>query len=187
MRFARDRQRLFLGLRLVCATWCVMGPAHAQTHNACHLLDRNPDWAESLSAASARWNVKPGVMLAVIDQESRFRADARGQGAQGDNPPRNFGYAQANLRTWNWFLRETGRASGSRTDFALSVEFVGWHFAEMERRIGAPRTNTTAHYLAYKLGEGGYRRGGSAASRTLASQLVARAERFDRQLEGCLP
>jgi hypothetical protein len=157
----------------------------AQTADACALLARNDGWTDDLKAAQEKWQVSPGTMLAVLDQESRFNPAARGAGAGGANPDRNFGFAQANLRTWNWFLRETGRTSGSRTDFGLSVDFVGWHFATMERRIGAARTNVIEQYLAYKMGEGGYRRGAPASARAVASRLASRARSFDGQLAGC--
>jgi hypothetical protein len=159
--------------------------ATAQTRDACALLAQNPDWRADLAATEQIWGVSSGTVLAVIDQESRFNPTARGQGAGGDNPQRNFGYAQANLRTWNWFLRDTGKPSGSRTDFGVSADFVGWHFATMERRIGAARTNVVEQYLVYKMGEGGYRRGASAASRALASRIASRARNFDDQLARC--
>ncbi len=172
---------------LFCLAAIMSAPTltHAQTADACGLLARNSGWAKDLKAAQDKWQVTPGTMLAIIDQESRFNANARGEGAGGASPTRNFGYAQANLRTWNWFLRDTGNASGARTDFGLSVDFVGWHFATMERRIGAPRSNTTVHYLVYKMGEGGYQRGASASSRALAGRVAARARMFDGQLAGC--
>jgi hypothetical protein len=159
--------------------------AHAQTSDVCGLLVRNEGWADSLKGAQEKWHVTAGTMLAILDQESRFNPSARGQGAQGANPVRNFGYAQANLTTWNWYLHDTGRTSGSRTDFGLSADFVGWHFATMERRIGASRDNTIAHYLAYKMGEGGYKRGAPASARVLAGRIAARARTFDGQLAGC--
>ena len=157
----------------------------AQTRDVCTLISRNPAWQSDLQTVEAKWQVTPGTVLAVLDQESRFNPNARGAGAGGANPSSNFGFAQANLRTWNWFLRDTGRRAGSRSDFALSADFVGWHFATMERRIGTARSNISAHYLAYKMGEGGYKRGASARSRTLADQISARARRFDEQLVGC--
>jgi hypothetical protein len=174
-------------MRFLLALMLLLAPtlAAAQTADACALLERNVGWSDDLKAAQEKWKVAPGVMLAVIDQESRFNPAARGAGAGGPNPQRNFGFAQANLRTWNWFLRETDRTSGSRTDFGLSVDFVGWHFATMERRIGAPRSNTVEHYLAYKMGEGGYRRGAPASARAVASRIASRARTFDGQLAGC--
>ena len=160
--------------------------AIAQTSDACALLARNPRWSDDLKAAQATWQVTPGAVLAILDQESRFNANARGLGATGPNPARNFGYSQANLRKWNWFLRDTGKASGSRTDFGLSADFVGWHFGTMERRIGASRSNVTAHYLAYKMGEGGYKKGAPASARALANRIASRARGFDSQLASCL-
>jgi hypothetical protein len=177
--------RFFLALLFIVAPFAAPSVSQAQTSDACALLARNQAWSDDLKAAQEKWEVSPGTLLAVIDQESRFNPSARGAGAGGANPDRNFGFAQANLRTWNWFLRETGRTSGSRTDFGLSVDFVGWHFATMERRIGAPRTDTVAQYLAYKMGEGGYRRGAPASARSNAARLFGRAEMFDRQLAGC--
>ena len=159
--------------------------AQAQTSDVCGLLARNLGWTDSLQAAQEKWRVTPGTMLAVLDQESRFNPSARGANAGGINPTGNFGYAQANLRTWNWFLRDTRKAVGSRTDFGLSADFVGWHFATMEARIGTSRDNISAHYLAYKMGEGGYRRGASAGARALADRITLRARTFDSQLARC--
>jgi hypothetical protein len=172
---------------LVALMALIAGPttALAQTADACGLLARNSGWSDSLKAAQANWRVTPGTVLAILDQESRFNASARGVGAAGANPVRNFGYAQANLGTWNWYLRETGKASGSRTDFGLSADFVGWHFATMERRIGAPRSDVVSHYLAYKMGEGGYKRGAPASARAIANRIASRARGFDGQLAGC--
>lgn len=179
----RQRQGFWFSL---LALWAVVpGLAQAQTRDPCGLLDRQEGWADALKVASQTWRVSPGTLLAVIDQESRFRANAMGAGATGPNGVRNFGFAQANLRTWNWFLRDTGRGSGARTDFALSVQFVGWHFATMERRLGIPRDQTVRHYLVYKMGEGGFRRGASAASRAIATRLSSRAQTHDTALQAC--
>ena len=158
---------------------------HARNLDMCGLLARNSGWSDNLKTAQSTWRVSPGTILAVLDQESRLNPSARGVGADGPNPVRNFGFAQANIRTWNWFLSDTGKASGARTNFGLSADFVGWHFAKMERRIGAPRDNTVSHYLAYKMGEGGYKRGASATARAIANRLVSRARSFDAQLAGC--
>lgn len=162
-----------------------VGPAVAQTHDMCALLSRNPDWAEAVRSASRTWKVSPGSLLTVIDQESRFNAYAKGAGAVDANSVRNFGFAQANLRTWNWFLRETGRNSGSRSNFALSVDFVGWHFTTMEARTGVKRDHFAPQYLIYKLGEGGYRRGAPTYARRLANRLEQVARSHDEELAAC--
>ena len=53
----------------------------AQTTNICGLLSRNPGWHDTLKTTHEKWRVTPGVLLAVLDQESRFNAYARGAGA----------------------------------------------------------------------------------------------------------
>lgn len=174
-----------LALLAACGLYLAALPANAQTHDMCALMERNPGWAEAVRSASLTWRVSPGTILTVIDQESRFRANAKGAGAVDANSIRNFGFAQANLRTWNWFLKDTGRKSGSRSDFALSADFVGWHFTKMEARTGIPRNQFVSHYLIYKLGEGGFRRGAPPQARSLASTLRVRAEMHDRKLWYC--
>jgi hypothetical protein len=166
------------------ATLLSAGAAQAQIRDACAFLSDRPTWRRDLEAASQTWGVSQGVILAVLDQESRMRADARGAGGGGGEPQRNFGFAQANLSTWNWYLRDT-RTQASRTDFAASARFVGWHFATFERRIGQPRENTIQHYLAYKMGEGGYRRGAPESARRLAATVAARGRAHDAALADC--
>lgn len=174
-----------IGALVACGLYGAAQQAHAQTQDMCALMARNPGWADAVRSASLTWKVSPGTILAVIDQESRFKATAKGAGAVNANSVRNFGFAQANLRTWNWFLRDTGRASGSRSNFALSADFVGWHFTEMETRTGIPRSQFVSHYLIYKLGEGGFRRGVPQQARSLASTLSVRAKFHDRKLWNC--
>ena len=163
------------------------GSVLAQNRDPCSLLAARDGWREILADVEARWGVSPGAVLAVIDQESRFRADARGQGAGGANPSRNFGYAQANIRTWNAFLRGADwQGSSSRTDFEASAHFVGWHFATLGRRNGLAVSDVAGNYLVYKLGEGGYRRGAPAAARRLAATIASRAAAHDEALADCL-
>lgn len=160
--------------------------ATAQNRDPCALLAAREGWRTILSDVETRWGVSPGAVLAVIDQESRFRADARGAGASGANPTRNFGYAQANIRTWNAFLRGAGwQGSSSRTDFEASAHFVGWHFAVLGRRNGLAVTDVAGNYLVYKLGEGGYRRGAPGSARRLAATIAGRAAAHDRALADC--
>lgn len=160
-------------------------PAHARSGaDPCALMAR-PGWRAALAAGEARWGVSPGTVLAVLDQESSLRAAARGAGAVGADPARNFGYAQANARTWAAFERAVG-VRAARTNFAASVQFVGWYFAETRRLNGVPPGAIAEHYLAYKLGHGGHARGGgSTAQRQLAARVAATARDFDRRLAAC--
>jgi hypothetical protein len=160
--------------------------AQAQTANMCSQITANPAWVAPLQAVEERYGVTPGTVMAILDQESRFNPRAMGPGATGPNGQRNFGYAQANLRTWNWFLRDSGWGGDrSRTDFAASAHFIGWHFSTHVGQINAPVSDVYRHYLVYKQGLGGYRRGASASAQQIARTIARRAATADQQLDGC--
>lgn len=160
-------------------------PAQARSGaDPCDLIAR-PGWRTALEAGEARWGVSPGTVLAVLDQESSLRPAARGAGAVGADPVRNYGYAQANARTWAAFERTVG-VRAARTNFAASVQFVGWYFAETRRLNRVPPDDIAEHYLAYKLGHGGHARGrGTPAQRQIAARVASTARAFDRRLASC--
>lgn len=162
--------------KLAIFTIFFTAPASAQTHNVCLLLDRHPTWAQHLEAAQERWGITKGAILAIIDQESRFRPTA----SNGVN----YGYAQSNPRTWNWFRRDAHLPNASREDFGASAHFIGWHFKKMHARLGIAMDNVGAQYLAYRMGEGGYRRAGASSS-AQTRHIATRAANFDSQLENC--
>lgn len=140
-------------------------------------MKNHAGWALSLEKAQEKWGISQGAILSVIDQESRFKANATNGIYRG--------FSQASPQTWGWFLRETKIGDKSRADFDASAYFVGWHFKTMSKRLGIPMSNVTAHYLAYKLGEGGYRKGGSKSAQNIAIKVARRAEMFDNQLSKC--
>jgi len=174
-----------MALALVIPTF-----AQARSNQSpCAMLASNQNWASALHATTETWGLSAGTVLAILDQESSMRATARGAGAIGANPDRNFGYAQASMQTWNWFRRATGRRDASRTDFADSAWFVGWYFAETTKRNGLSPNDVAKQYLAYKLGHGGYTRSGgnlSGPAGAVARQVAARAKDWDAQLARCL-
>lgn len=151
--------------------------AYAQTNNVCTLLKNHAGWASSLEKAQEKWGISQGAILSVIDQESRFKANATNGIYRG--------FSQASPQTWAWFLRDTKIGNITRADFDASAYFVGWHFKTMSKKLGIPMSNVTAHYLAYKLGEGGYRKGGSKSAQNIAIKVARRAEMFDNQLSKC--
>lgn len=176
MKIAKSVLKLIFSLSLFGAIFlCV--PANAQTRDACALLDNHEGWREDLEQASETWGISKGAILAIIDQESRFRANA----SNGVN----YGYAQSNPQTWNWFRREAGRPSASRTDFGDSAHFIGWHFKTMSKRLGLSMDNVAGQYLVYKMGEGGYRARGNSGGSAHSRQIAVRATMFDYQLTDC--
>lgn len=162
---------------LILAVTLVATPALAQTNNACSLLANHPSWAQSINEAHKKWGIGKGAILSVIDQESRFKANASNGIYKG--------FSQASPQTWNWFLKSAKMGSRTRSDFDASAHFVGWHFKTMSKKLGIPVSNVKSQYLAYKLGEGGYRKGGGKGAHSIASKVSSRAAMFENQLEKC--
>lgn len=153
------------------------GNAFAQSANICNLITSKVGWADSLKSASMKHGVKASSILAFIEQESKFKANASNGG--------NFGYAQSSLQTWNNFTRSTGAGAKSRTDFDASVDFVGWNFKTMSRKIGIDKDNVQEQYLAYQMGEGGYLKRKNSVNRSVAKKVAMRAAIFEKQLSTC--
>ena len=151
--------------------------ANAQASNACSVLNAHEGWDEALKNANEKYHVSAGAIMAIIDQESRFKANAH-------NGP-YLGYSQASPQTWSWFLRSSKIGAKPRTDFAASAMFVGWHFNAMHDKLGISLSNVKSQYLAYKLGVGGYMKGGSASANAIASKISRRAAMFNEQLDDC--
>jgi hypothetical protein len=162
--------------------------------DGCAIFDERRGWYVAARESSQRWGVPIHVQLAIIHQESRFRADAK--------PPRRrilwilpgprksdaAGYAQALDGTWGEYRRESGNGGADRDDFADAADFVGWYAARSARELGIAKDDALRLYLAYHEGNGGFRRGthrGKPWLMRTAWQVADRAERYRRQLVTC--
>jgi hypothetical protein len=133
----------------------------ARTENICVIFRGDTDWYEAARNASKRWETPVWVMMAIIDQESRFVRDA-----QPDRDwflfiplPRSssaYGYAQAQDPAWNRYKKETGNSGHDRDDFAAAINFVGWYTSMTQRTLGISKWDAYNQYLAYHEGHGGY-------------------------------
>lgn len=163
-------------------------------NNICAIFREKDGWYEDAVTARDEWGSPIPAMMAMIYQESGFRADAR--------PPRRlllgfipwfrpssaYGYSQAKTPTWDEFERATGRFSADRDDFGDAIEFVGWYNYLSTRRSGLSLQNTYGLYLAYHEGHAGYNRATYLAKPWLmavARKVEARANDYRAQLAGC--
>lgn len=178
---------------LLLPTACATAPPGDVT-DACAIFGDYPDWRRDAGQASRRWGVPVEVLLAVIRQESGFRADARPPRTRilwiipGPRPSTAYGYTQALDTTWEQYLREAGAWGADRDAFEDAVDFVGWYVYTNWRRNGVARHDTYRNYLAYHEGHGGYARGSYRDKPWLlaAARRVARqAARYRAQLDGC--
>ena len=142
-----------------CAT---TPPRHLD--NGCEIFREKSGWYDDAKASQEKWGVPIHVQLAIIWQESRFRAQAKA--------PRDyllgfipwgrkssaFGYAQVKDGTWDWYRRKTGNSGADRDDFGDVTDFIGWYGAMAHRKLGISKWDAYRLYLAYHEGLGGYRR-----------------------------
>jgi hypothetical protein len=133
-------------------------------------------------------------MMAIMHQESRFRAKAKPPRRvflgfiPGPRPSDAYGYSQAKASTWEWYQKSTGDRGADRDDFADAITFIGWYNYQSYKRNGIPRSDTYRLYLAYHEGHGGYGRGSYRNKdwlQTVAGKVERQAQSYRQQLAGC--
>lgn len=162
--------------------------------DACAMFAEYGDWFVGARVASQRWDVPLPVLLAIIHQESSFRAEAR--------PPRTwhlgfipgprrssaYGYSQALDGTWSDYLAATGQERAKRNRFGDAVDFVGWYVSETHRRNRIAKSDVYNQYLAYHEGHRGFARSTYQQKPWLmrrAQQARQQADRYRAQLHRC--
>ncbi len=172
--------------------WLERPPGDPQ--DICAIFAEKRGWYASARASAARWGVPEAVLLAVIFQESSFRARARPPRRKflwifpGRRPSSAYGYAQALDGTWEQFVRDTDRPDAARYRFDDVAHFVGWYGTEIQRLTGIAKNDAYRLYLAYHEGPGGYLRGSHQEKRWLlatAKKVESRARTYQRQYDGC--
>ena len=169
-------------------------PAPRYPNNLCEVFRENRKWYRSAHASYRKWGIPIPVMMAIMHQESRFKAKAK--------PPRTtclcilpgprlssaYGYAQALDGTWDKYKRSTGNSGADRDDFADSIDFIGWYGSAIRRACGIARNDAYNLYLAYHEGRGGFLRKTYTKKRWLqqtAKNVEGRARKYKRQLASC--
>jgi len=162
--------------------------------NACSILAQRPAFDRAFQAVKRKWGVPIHVQMAIIHQESRFKADARTPmkyilgvipiGRQSSA----FGYSQALDGTWKEYRQATGRFGARRDDIYDAADFIGWYLAASNRELGISLSDTRNQYLAYHEGRTGYKRRSFNSKRWLLDVSVkvrARGTTYERQLRSC--
>ncbi|MFZ4122486.1 MAG: transglycosylase SLT domain-containing protein [Caulobacterales bacterium] len=162
--------------------------------NACSILSERPGWWRGLKRAENRWGAPPGLILAIMRQESSFQHNARPPREDGflffpgRRPSSAFGYAQALDQTWAEYQRDAGEGGADRDEFRDAADFIGWYTNTSRRRLNLDFGHGEAHYLAYHEGHGGYSRGTfrqKAWLQEVARRVGTTASTYQRQIEGC--
>jgi hypothetical protein len=165
-----------------------------QLDDLCGIFAEKREWRGAALAAEERWGAPLPVLMAVLHQESRFRARARPdwRTALGVIPlgPASsaYGYGQVKVGTWQDYRRHAGRPDARRDRFEDAVDFVGWYADVIARSAGIAKHDAFHLYLAYHEGPTGFGRRSFDAKPWLlgvAQKVKERADLYARQRSQC--
>lgn len=166
--------RASLALRLgtsatagVAAALLALACAHLppqQLDDLCGLFAEKPEWRDAAERARERWGVAPSISMAILHQESRFRAKARpgwrlALGVIPVGPASSaYGYGQVQDAAWSDYRDRTGNRHAQRDDFADVIDFVGFYSDVLARTARIAKDDAFHLYLGYHEGPTGYQR-----------------------------
>jgi hypothetical protein len=172
---------------------CAAAPP-SNIDDVCSIFEERPKWYREVKDSFQKWRVPVPTMMAIIHQESSFRAKARPPRKKilgfipGSRPSTAYGYTQALDTTWDIYCRETGNQSAVRSRFGDAVDFVGWYCDRSNKLCGISKHDPYRLYLAYHEGQRGYNRASYRGNRWLleaADRVSSRASAYNRQLRRC--
>ena len=163
-------------------------------HNICDIFTEKPHWYKAAKNAGKKWNVPITVPMAMMFQESSFRQNA--------TPPMRtifgiipigrkstaYGFSQALDLTWDDYKNETKSLLANRSNFADSIDFMGWFISKTNTINKISRYNAQHQYLNYHEGWGAYKRKSYRKKAWLmktAKKVKRRASTYAVQYKGC--
>lgn len=178
---------------LLLVTACTTSPP-SQRDNVCEIFREKKGWYKEAAKAQKRWGSPIHTMMAIINQESGFVADARPPRKKilgfipGPRPSSAYGYPQAKDETWEVYEESTGNSGDDRDEFEDAVMFIGWYNDQSYQRNKIPKYDTKNLYLAYHEGHGGFARKtytGKPWLKQVADKVASQGWRYKKQLDVC--
>jgi len=172
---------------------CASAPPRQQD-NICSIFSEYPRWYDHARASEKQWGTPIPIQMAVVQQESSFRARARPERRRilgiipGRRPSSARGYAQAQDPAWEDYQKATGSRLARRSNMADALDFIGWYNDVSHRRLGLSKNDAYNLYLAYHEGHTGYQRGNWRSNRglqSIARRVQERAAAYSHQLPAC--
>ncbi len=182
-----------LMLIIFLTTACTTSPP-SDVNNICRIFAEKKGWYRDADKARDHWGSPISVMMAMMHQESRFRAKAKPPRKKilwvipGPRPSSSYGYTQALDETWDMYIRNGGNYGADRDDFGDSIDFIGWYNHQSYKRSGIKKNDPYHLYLAYHEGQGGFNRRSYKNKKWLinVSKKVSRqSSKYTTQLQGC--
>lgn len=178
---------LFLG---ACTTTPPKNP-----DNLCEIFFEKDDWYDAAVQMRDSWGVPIHVPMAIMYQESSFKAKAL--------PPKDYiffglipwgrvssayGFSQAKTPTWSDYMRESGNSGADRDDFDDAIDFMGWFISKSAKINGVSKWDAYQQYLNYHEGWGGYKRKTYLKKGWLvkvSAKVKQRSLKYAQQLKTC--
>ena len=175
---------LALAAALLLLEGCSATAPPEDPDNLCSIFQEKDSWYSAAHEVHGRYGVPINVAMAIMYQESGFRADVRppmrwflfipyGRGSSA------YGYAQAQDAVWGDYVEDAGSFFSSRDDFDDALDFIGWYMRRTKQINAVPFSDAYNQYLNYHEGWTGFR------NRTYRSKdwLQAAAERVQRRAQ----
>lgn len=189
LRFSSLVGVMVLLLSVSCAT---VPPK--QVNDVCDIFEDKYDWYVAAKKAHKEWGSPAYVTMAIMHQESRFRAKAKPPRKKyfgfipGPRPSSAYGYAQAIDPTWAIYKKQRGRWGADRDDFRDAIDFIGWYNNNTRKRNKISLSDPEKLYLAYHEGHTGYAKGSYHKKpwlKSVAKKVKRQAARYQHQLTVC--
>lgn len=186
-------------MKYTCLLWLIIGLSGCasvpdNSDDICAIFKEKRSWYKAAIKAEKKWGAPLSVPMAILYQESGFRAKARPpmRYALGFIPygraSSAYGYSQAKTVAWKEYQREGGSRFADRDDFGDAMDFVQWYVDKTKRANGVSKWDAYNQYLNYHEGRGGYARGSYKNKKWLlnvANKVSRRADRYAQQYRGC--
>lgn len=153
-------------------------------NNLCLIYQRHPDWKVAAETSYKNWGTPPWSLLAIIHQESRFKANAR----PADTSSGAFGYAQATDAAWYDYQKHTKKWGAKRNNLTHAMDFIGWYNHQSHKRLKISKHDPFKQYLAYHEGHTGYQNRSYLNEKWLppvAKKVAVRARMYAQQYQQC--
>ena len=150
----RTKKTLLLFTVISGLAGCATSPPE-RPDDLCEIFYEHRDWYDAAADARDKWGVPIHIPMAIMYQESSFKADAQ--------PPMEYflgfipigrassayGYSQAKTMTWDDYKRETGNGWADRDDFEDAIDFMGWFIYKTHKINGVSKWDANKQYLNF--------------------------------------
>ncbi len=186
-------KKLIVFALAILLSGCFSTPAR-EVIDICQLLDEKVSWYQAAKQSEEKHQAPMHLQMAIIYQESHFASRAKPPRKTylgfipGARPSSAFGFAQAKTETWEWYQLMTGNKDASRSNFADSVDFVGWYVTQSKKLSNISKSDAYNQYLAYHEGHNGFNKKNYENKPWLlkvAKQVEKKSNDFKRQLSKC--